>query len=66
MAEPPFKRTLRYGIVNIANARLEKENEKIFPMVQFVGELDNARILSNFIKKIINDLDNNEVLNIKQ
>lgn len=53
-----------YLEVLISEGKLYREGEKIFPMVQYVGELDNARILSNFIKRIINDLDMEEVADI--
>ena len=52
--------------VLISEGKLYREKEKIFTMVQFFAELDNARILSNFIKKIINDLDSSEILKIIQ
>lgn len=53
-----------YFEVLISEGKLYKEQEKVFPMAQFVGELDNARILSVFIKKIINDMDIDEINNI--
>ncbi len=46
----------------IMEGKIYKEEEKFFPMFQYVAEKENARIISKFIKKIINDYGDNEIL----
>lgn len=48
--------------VNIKEGKLYKEDNKIFTMAQYVAENENARILSNFIKRIVNDYGEDVVL----
>ena len=48
----------------ISEGKLFKEEYKIFPMEQYIAEKENARILSNFIKKIINDYGANNILRV--
>lgn len=50
--------------VLISEGKLYREEEKIFSMVQYVGEVENARILSKFIKRIVNDYSNDEILKV--
>ena len=39
----------------ISEGKIYREEDKIFPMAQYVAEKENARILSKFIKRIINN-----------
>lgn len=48
----------------IVEGKLYKEGDKIFTMTQYHGEIENARILSKFIKRILNNLDEEEVFKI--
>lgn len=48
----------------ISEGKLYKEGEKFFPMVQYVGEVENARILSKFIKRIVNDYSKEDILKV--
>jgi len=50
--------------ITISEGKLFKEEEKIFPITQYVAEKENARILSGFIKKIINDYKENDILKV--
>lgn len=51
--------------VLISEGKLFKEDEKIFPFDQYLGELENARILSMFVKRIVNsNIDDTEMLNV--
>ena len=45
----------------ISEGKLFKEKDKIFTMAQYCAEVENARILSCFIKKITNSMDENEI-----
>lgn len=48
----------------IMEGKLFKEENKIFPMAQYIAEKENSRILSNFIKRIISDFNEDEVLRV--
>lgn len=48
----------------LMEGKIYKEEDKIFPMVQYVAEKENARILSKFIKRIINDYGDKEILKL--
>lgn len=46
----------------IGEGKLYQEDEKIFTFDQYHAECENARILSKFIKKIVNNIDNEQLL----
>lgn len=48
----------------ISEGKIYKEEDKIFPMAQYVAEKENARILSKFIKRIINDYGTDDILKV--
>lgn len=50
--------------VVICEGKLFKEGDKIFPFAQYIAENENARILSKFIKRIINDYGKENILDI--
>jgi len=48
----------------ISEGKLYKEDDRIFTMPQYHGEVENARILSKFIKRIMNNMEEDEILKI--
>ena len=48
----------------IMEGKLFREEDRIFPMAQYIAEKENSRILSNFIKRIISDFREEEVLRV--
>lgn len=48
----------------VMEGKLFKENDRIFPMAQYIAEKENSRILSNFIKRIITDFDEDAILKV--
>lgn len=48
----------------ISEGKLYREEDKIFTMSQYFGEIENARILSKFIKRIMNDMDKEDIFKI--
>ncbi len=48
----------------ISEGKIYREEDKIFPMAQYVAEKENARILSKFIKRIINDYGEDKILKV--
>jgi len=54
-----------YLDILVSEGKLYREEDKIFTMVQYHGEVENACILSKFIKRIVNSYDEitvNEVI----
>ena len=45
----------------ISEGKLYQEDDKIFTFDQYHAEIENARILSKFIKKIVNPFDENQI-----
>ena len=45
----------------ISEGKLYQEDDKIFTFDQYHAEIENARILSKFIKKIVNTFDENQI-----
>ena len=50
--------------VLISEGKLYREEDRLFPMTQYIAEKENARILSKFIKRIISNYNENEILNV--
>ena len=48
----------------VEEEKIFKENSNVFPIEQYIAEKENARILSNFIKRIVNDYDDEKILSM--